>query len=447
MIRAHFSIRWLLIFWVFIVGAITYFDRVNISVVGGDIARDFHLSNVQLGWVFSAFVAGYALFQAPAGWLADRYGARLMLTLGIVWWSVFASAITVISPRIALPVVALIAVRFVLGMGEALVYPASNCIVAAWIPSSERGFANGLIFSGVGFGAGIAPPLVTYFLFNYGWRMSFWAGSAFGLVAALVWYFSARDLPSQHPRITCAELAVIASGTALYELGVDRTPKLGWREILRNRNLLALTFSYFCYGYEAYIFFSWFFIYLHTARGLDLKRSGYYSTLPFLAMAVCSPAGGRISDLIAQTRGLRVGRCYLSAIAIGVSAMFLVIGTRVATAQFASVVLAGGAGALYLSQSCYWSMSADIGKRSAGSVSGLMNMGGQIGGALTASITPWIADRFGWTASFLVAAGLSAAGAVAWLFIKPEEKFQIGALSSPSNRPPRQSILGHPSDS
>ena len=127
--------------------------------------------------------------------------------------------------------------------------------------------------------------------------------------------------------------------------------------------------------------------------------------------------------------------------------MFLVIGTRVATAQFASVVLAGGAGALYLSQSCYWSMSADIGKRSAGSVSGLMNMGGQIGGALTASITPWIADRFGWTASFLVAAGLSAAGAVAWLFIKPEEKFQIGALSSPSNRPPRQSILGHPSDS
>jgi ACS family glucarate transporter-like MFS transporter len=114
-----------------------------------------------------------------------------------------------------------------------------------------------------------------------------------------------------------------------------------------------------------------------------------------------------------------VGRCYLSAIAIGISAMFLAFGTQVATAKLACVVLAGGAGALYFSQSCYWSVSADIGKRSAGSVSGVMNMGGQIGGAITATLTPLIANHFGWTASFLVAAGLSAAGAVAWLFVKP----------------------------
>lgn len=99
--------------------------------------------------------------------------------------------------------------------------------------------------------------------------------------------------------------------------------------------------------------------------------------------------------------------------------MFLAFGTQVATAKLACVVLAGGAGALYFSQSCYWSVSADIGKRSAGSVSGVMNMGGQIGGAITATLTPLIANHFGWTASFLVAAGLSAAGAVAWLFVKP----------------------------
>jgi ACS family glucarate transporter-like MFS transporter len=417
--RTRFSVRWFLIFWVFVVGAIAYLDRVNISIAGGDIAREFHLSNVQLGWVFSAFIAGYALFQAPAGWLADRYGARVMLTLGVVWWSVFTSVITILSPHLAYPVVALIAVRFVLGMGEAVVYPASNCIVAAWIPSKERGFANGLIFSGVGFGAGVAPPLVTYFLLHYGWRTSFWASSLLGLAAGLVWYISARDLPSQHPRISSEELELIADGTPRFESAAGQIPKLGWGEILRNGNLAAVTFSYFCYGYEAYIFFSWFFIYLHTVRGLNLKQSGYYSMLPFLAMAVCSPAGGWISDRITRTRGKRVGRCYLSAIAIGISAMFLAFGTQVATAKLACVVLAGGAGALYFSQSCYWSVSADIGKRSAGSVSGVMNMGGQIGGAITATLTPLIANHFGWTASFLVAAGLSAAGAVAWLFVKP----------------------------
>jgi ACS family glucarate transporter-like MFS transporter len=328
-----------------------------------------------------------------------------------------------ISPHLAMPVAMLITVRFLLGMGEAVMYPASNCIVAAWIPSAERGLANGIIFSGVGFGAGLAPPLVIYFLLHYGWRTSFWASSVLGLAAGVVWYISARDLPSQHPRITREELTLIASGMPHAVFGADNTPKLGWGEILRNRSLFALTFSYFSYGYEAYIFFSWFFIYLYTARGLDLKRSGYYSMLPFLAMAICSPTGGWISDLVTRKFGTRAGRCYLSAIAIGISATFLVLGTRVATAQFASVVLAGGAGALYFSQSCYWSMSADIGKRSAGSVSGLMNMGGQIGAAITASLTPWIADRLGWTASFLVAAGLSAAGAAAWLFVKPVAEF------------------------
>jgi MFS transporter, ACS family, glucarate transporter len=417
--RTHFSVRWFLILWVFVVGAIAYLDRVNISIAGGDIAREFHLGNVQLGWVFSAFIAGYALFQAPAGWLADRYGPRLVLTLGIVWWSVFTSAITVISPHLAVPVVALIAVRFVLGMGEAVVYPASNCIVAAWIPSAERGFANGLIFSGVGFGAGVAPPLVTYFLLHYGWRASFWASAALGLAAGLVWYVSARDVPSAHPWVSDEERALITAGTPRPDSASQKIPKLGWGEILSNGNLFAVTFSYFCYGYAAYIFFSWFFIYLHTVRGLDLKQSGYYSMLPFLAMAVCSPAGGWVSDRITRARGKRAGRCYLSAIAIAISAGFLVFGTQVGTAKLASVVLAGGAGALYFSQSCYWSMSADIGKRSAGSVSGVMNMGGQIGGVITSSLTPIIANHFGWTASFLVAAGLCAAGALAWLIVEP----------------------------
>jgi MFS transporter, ACS family, glucarate transporter len=417
--RSTSNLRWLLIFWIFAIGAVAYLDRVNISIAGGGIAQEFHLSNVELGWVFSAFIAGYALFQAPGGRLADRYGPRVVLAVGVLWWCLFTSAITVISPRLAAPLVALIAIRFLLGMGEALLYPAANCIVAAWIPSAERGIANGFIFSGVGVGAGIAPPVVTYFLLHYGWRSSFWASSVLGLAAGLVWYAIARDRPAAHPWISREEREHIESGLPLSVAREEMVGRLGWSAILRNYNLLALTFSYFCYGYAAYIFFSWFFIYLNTERGLDLKRSSYYSMLPFLAMAVTSPLGGWVSDRITRTRGTRVGRCKLSAAAMGVSAIFLMLGMEAQTAPLASVVLAGGAGALYFSQSCFWSMSADIGKRSAGTVSGVMNMGAQIGGAVTASLTPLIANRFGWTASFLVAAGWTAAGAVAWLFVEP----------------------------
>jgi MFS transporter, ACS family, glucarate transporter len=413
-------IRWLLIWWMFLVSAIAYLDRVNISIAGQAIAKEFHLDNVQLGWIFSAFVLGYALFQAPGGSLADRIGPRKILTAGVVWWGIFTALITFLSASTAGLLILLIAVRFLLGMGEAVVYPASNCIVAAWIPSTERGIANGLIFAGVGFGAGITPPLIGYLMLHQGWRASFWASALLGLIAGVIWYLIARDKPAQHPWISARERSFIEAGLPKTQSTKSGDANLSWRAILRDPNVQALTFSYFTYGYAAYIFFSWFFIYLSSVRGLNIRESSYYTMLPFLAMAIGSPLGGWVSDRLTKNWGKRVGRCYLACVAIAVCAVFIALGTQVESARLASLVLAGGAGALYISQSSFWSISADIGKASAGSVSGFMNMGGQLGGALTASLTPAIASHFGWTASFLVAASLCAAGALAWLRVQPE---------------------------
>jgi ACS family glucarate transporter-like MFS transporter len=412
-------IRWVLILWMFVVSAIAYLDRVNISIAGRAIAEEFHLNNIELGWVFSAFVLGYALFQAPGGRLADRLGPRAVLGLGVIWWGVFTCLITFLPPGITGLVAILIAVRFFLGMGEAVVYPASNCIVAAWIPSTERGLANGIIFTGVGFGAGLAPPLITFVMMHYGWRWSFWVSAMLGLIAGGIWFLVARDKPEQHPWISDEERSYIEAGLPVSEKGTATT-QLPWTAILGNRHILMVTLSYFAYGYAAYIFFSWFFIYLNTVRGLDLRHSSYYTMLPFLAMAAGSLLGGWISDRLTKARGKRVGRCGLAAVSIGLCAIFIASGTQVSSAEVASVILAGGAGALYLSQSSFWSVTADLGGRSAGTVSGLMNMGGQIGGAVTASLTPAIANHFGWTASFLVAAALCALGAIAWLFVNPE---------------------------
>jgi ACS family glucarate transporter-like MFS transporter len=413
-------IRWLLIFWIFVVSAIAYLDRVNISIAGQSIAREFHLNNVQLGWVFSAFVIGYAIFQAPGGALADRLGARRVLGLGVIWWGVFTALVTALSPATAGLLFCLLAVRFVLGMGEAVVYPASNCIVAAWIPTAERGIANGIIFAGVGIGAGVTSPLITYLLIHAGWRSSFWVSAALGFIAGGVWYVIARDKPEEHPWISAREVHLIEAGLPGSQAIRRGAAPLPWRSILNNPNIWAVTFSYFAYGYAAYIFFSWFFIYLSSVRKLNLRQSGFYTMLPFIAMAVASPLGGWISDRLTKRWGPRVGRCYLAAAAIGLCAVFIALGTRAEDARVATVILAGGAGALYLSQSSFWSVSADIGKRSAGSVSGFMNMGGQFGGALTASLTPIIANHFGWGVSFLVAACLCAAGALAWLPVRPQ---------------------------
>ncbi len=414
--RPESRMRWFLVFGLFILSAVAYLDRVNISIAGSSIAAEYHLGNIQLGWIFSAFLVGYGLFQTPGGWLADRFGPRRVLTAGVLWWGIFTALTAAVSAKIAFAVLFFAAVRFFLGAGEAIIYPASNQFVSRWIPSPERGIANGLIFAGVGVGAGVTPMLITYVMVHQGWRSSFWMSAIIGLVAGTVWYFVARDTPEEHALVSASELAHIQAGRTVKSTADGRIP---WSTIFSSKEVLALTLSYFSFGYVAWIFFSWFFIYLAKVRGLDLKVSAFYSTLPFLAMAACSPLGGAISDKLTKLYGKRAGRCSIAVFGLLLTAAFLSFGSQVHR--------------LYLSQSSFWAVTADIASGSSGSVSGFMNMGNQFGGALTASLTPFLASRFGWTTSFFVAAGLSVLGAVAWLFVEPERALApIAKLPSPS---------------
>jgi ACS family glucarate transporter-like MFS transporter len=418
-------IRYFLAFWLFVLSGVAFLDRTNISIAGLEISREYGLGNQRLGWIFSSFLIGYAGFQLPAGWLAARFGPRKVLTLGVIWWGV-ATALTALLPTgIAHAVVLLIAIRFALGAGEAVIYPAANQFVARWVPLEERGFINGLIFAGVGAGSGLTPPLLTWFITNQGWRAAFWFSAVVGLIAGAIWWYASRDTPEEHPAVSPAELRHIRDGltytaTPVASQSSDQSSGIRWSAIFHRRDLPALMVGYFSFGYIAWIFFSWFFLYMAQIRGFDLKSSALYTMLPFLSMTICCLVGGALSDRLTRSFGLRVGRCGLAAVALVITAIFLVLGSQVHSPQLAGVILAGGAGALYLSQSSFWSVSVDIAGRSSGVFSSMVNMGGQIGGAITASLTPWIAQRFGWTTSFAVAAALAVVGSVCWLIVHPE---------------------------
>jgi MFS transporter, ACS family, glucarate transporter len=409
--------RWIVIACTFAIAAVSYLDRNNISIAASSLQREFALTNVQLGTVFSAFIMGYALTQPIAGRIADRFGAARVIGMAIVWWSVFTALLPLVPTGLPFSMAILLAVRCFLGIGEAVIFPASNRLVANWIPSRERGVANGLIFAGVGVGGASAPPLITFIMLSHSWRWAFWFCALIGVAAGVMWVLLVRNSPAESRHISAAELAYIEAGLPVHTQRAGKP--VGWLDIATDRHVLMLTLSYFCYGYVAYIFFTWFFKYLSDVRGLNLKSSALYATLPFVAMALASWLGGLTSDRLAAVVGKRFARCGVAGLSMLTASIFVFVATQVADARVAALVLAGGAGALYFAQSAFWAMSADIGGPSAGLLSGIMNMGCQIGGVVTAALTPVLANALGWTASFAIAAGVALLGAASWAFVDP----------------------------
>jgi len=422
-------VRLVLCIWLFVLSSISYLDRTNIAIAGTQIIHEFGLGNQQLGWIFSAFLIGYASFQIPAGMLAVRFGPRRVLTCGVLIWAV-CNVFTALLPSATSHVIALlVTLRFSLGVAEAVVYPATNQFVARWVPQKERGFVNGLIFAGVGAGSAVAPPLLTWIILNHGWRAAFWIDAMLGAVGACVWWVIARDRPADHPKVSPAELQEIEQGltafatTATAEHVPERT--ISWRAILSRIDLPALMVSYFALGYTSWVFLSWFYLYMAQARGLNLKTSPEFTMMPFICMTVFCLGGGVTSDFLTRKFGLRTGRCYQASVSMFLTAIFLTVGSRVSDAFTAAVVLALGAGSLYFAQSSFWSVSTDLAGKNSGVFSSMVNMSGQIGGALTASLTPWLAQHYDWKMPFTVAACLVFLGSLTWLLVHPERPLEV----------------------
>ncbi len=281
----HTRKRFFLAFWLFVLSAISFLDRTNISIAGLQISSEYGLGNQRLGWIFSAFLIGYAGFQVPAGWLASRFGPRLVITLGVVWWGVATALTTLIPPGISQAVLLLIGIRFALGAGEAVIYPAANQFVARWVPvagTRVHQWAD-LRWSG----RGQRPHPATAGMVHSPSRLALGllvqrrdrGDRRSGVVVA------ARDTPEEDPKVSPSELNIIRQGITADAAVKPGEPAgsapvvISWRAILSRRDLPALIISYFGFGYTAWIFFSWFFLYMAQVRGFNLKASALFSML------------------------------------------------------------------------------------------------------------------------------------------------------------------------
>jgi sugar phosphate permease len=395
---------------------ITYMDRVNISSAMPVIQRDLGLTAITVGWIFSSFRWGYALFQIPGGWFGDKFGPRRALALVVCWWSVFTSL-----TALCWSASSMCACRFLFGVGEAGTFPIATRSLSRWMPADERGFSQGLPHAASRLGAAVTPPLVVMIMIRFGWRMPFFLFGFLGLAWAAIWYWYYRDRPAEHRSVNAAELELICQSDAASGNSSHVVP---WRKILRNRTVWMLASMYFCYGYSIDIYLDWFPKYLYDSRGVNLKTMGFYASLPFLAGSAGNLLGGWISDRwAARTGDLKIAR---RGIAI---AGFVIAGGSIVPATFTTHTVTSvlfsclAVFGLELTVGVSWAIPLDIGGDYAGSIASIMNTFGNLGSALSPLLLGYLLGPYGWNVPFVIASVLCVAAIFFCFGIDPSRGF------------------------
>jgi MFS transporter, ACS family, glucarate transporter len=414
------SVRWLMMGMVTATTILTYLDRLNLSIAGKYIQDEFSIPLKTMGWIFSAFLLGYALSQIPGGYLADRYGPRKVLIVAISWWSILTAA-TAVAPR--LPVTqwfglawSFAIVRFLIGIGEAPSSPSYTKIVANWMGHTRRGLGSSFNLLGIGLGGALTPVLITFIMRHWGWRASFYICGLLGILVALAWYFLAADRPDRHPRVNQAEVALVGHNRS-NDFQLASPGRVPWGRIFTNRSVIALVLGYFCQGFPIYFFHTWLFIYLVRVRGFSLTQGGFYGATPYLAIAVASPMGGFFSDFAVRKFGKRLGQRIAVWVGMFSSAVLLWQGAHAGNKVSAILLLATAAGCNMFASVTFWAACIDLGQEYAGSVAGLMNTLGNLGGWLSPIVTAYMASKFGWTSALTLAALITAASGFCWLLV------------------------------
>jgi ACS family glucarate transporter-like MFS transporter len=378
----------------FALSMITYVDRVCISAAKDPISAEMHLSDTAMGLIFSAFALGYALAQIPCGWLADRLGPRLMLTFVVTLWSAM-TALTGAAWNLA----SLVTIRFLFGISEAGAYPGSARAICNWLPSGERGRANGILFSGSRLGGAVSFPLLAWMLTRWRWRTSFWILGGLGLVWALFWLLWFRDYPE---------------GT-FTEDQVPSQPGIGLRDVLRSMPMRLAMLQYFASNFTFFIGLSWMLPYLKRQFHLADGQAVAFAMAPLLAGTLSLWIAGWLVDVLYRSRYRVWSRRIPAILGFSLSTAGLLALTQAGTPMAAAVCFTLAVFGSDMTVSPSWVFCADIAGKNAGSVSGAMNMVGNLGSFVSANAFPILAAATGSAAAyFFCAAALNILGILCW---------------------------------
>jgi ACS family glucarate transporter-like MFS transporter len=399
---------------------IAYFQQKGLTVAAERIMPDLHFSQVQLGWLESAFVLGYALFQFPGGVLGQRLGARRLFTIiGAV--AFLATVLTPLAPVLLHGTVLLgvmIALQFIMGLAQGPIFPVSTGVMESWFAPQRWALIQGLQSSGLQLAAAATAPVVAYLMSTIGWQQALlWpALPAAGVVALWAWY--GRNSPREHRAVSAAEIAEL--GPRSDEPAHAPITRARLARILTNRSVLLLSLSYVCMNYVFYLISNWCFLYLVQERGFNVLESGLLSMLPPLGAAAGAGIGGVWVAGACRRLGLRWGYRTVPLFALPAAGLLLLLVVSLSNAYLALAMLTLAYLAIELTEAAYWGGTMEVARADSMSASGVLNTGGNIGGIIGIPIVAYLSGGGHWSAAFALGALSAVLAAGLWFGINAD---------------------------
>lgn len=406
--------RFLVAAGMFLLALLLYIDRICISVAKEPVAEALSLNDKQMGWVLSAFALGYALFQVPTGRLSDKFGPRITLTSIVTIWSAF----TMLTGA-AWNYVSLIVIRFLFGTGEAGAFPGMSRAIYSWIPAKERGTVLGINFSGGRLGGAFALPLVAWMIESYGWRSSFLILGFVGVLWAIIWWFTFRDKPEDHPRISEEEKSFIL--THRQQSSGESSSSIPFQSMLASKNMWLIIGQYFASNFTFFFALTWLFPHLKETYNLASVEAGWYAVAPLICGAIGNWVSGWLVDRLYRSGKWNLSRTLPAIIGFALAAIGMIGSLYMDTAMGAIILLSIAIFGADMSLAPSWALCVDIGKEHSGVISGTMNMAGNIGSFVTALAFPYLTA---WSGSvnvfFYTAAVLNIIAVLLWVQVRAD---------------------------
>ncbi len=396
---------------------ITYIHRVGFATAAAEIKTPLGLSDTHISWLMAAFMIGYGLFEIPWGFLADRFGVRNVLAAIILGGSVLTAAVALV---VFLPgpiggiVAFLIVVRFLFGTFQAGTFPAFSRMMADWMPTTERGSAQGAVWMFSRVGGALAPLIVvTLFALMGDWKVPWVLIASLGLIWCAIFWPWFRNQPGEMSQVNRSERKLIEAGRAARVAhGHGAVP---WGRMLRSPSVWSLWLMYGFLGFSGNFYLTLLPTYLKNHRHLDSDTASRLTSLPFAFGVAACLLGGWFSDAVIRRWGKRWGRRIVGATGLTLAALSIAAVPHVRDVWALGFLLVLTFFGNDLAMAPAWAAAADIGERYAGVLSGTMNMTASFMAAIEALIIGQLFQADNLVAPFVILAASYALGTICWI--------------------------------